>query len=321
MQNTNTQTETHSMFHTLLTGLAMGAADVVPGVSGGTVALLCGIYTRLLRAITRFDLTLIQHLRKRQWREVATHLDLSFLLPLLMGLTVGLGTSVLTIKRLLESDSTRPATLAWFCGMILASVWILIKAIQPKTAQEKLVAPIAMAGGIILAAWLGTLPPASTETQPAPLYVFACGMIGICAMILPGISGAMILLLLGLYGYLLAQPDKILAGQWQEPLATISLFGVGCATGLAIFSRFLTWLLNRFAPGTLSLLSGLMLGSIVRLWPFQTITEVDHVDSIEWNWPQGDLATWTSLAGLLVGVALILMVQHFAGRRTRNQKQ
>lgn len=299
----------------------MGAADVVPGVSGGTVALLCGIYTRLLRAITRFDLTLIQHLRKRQWREVATHLDLSFLLPLLMGLTVGLGTSVLTIKRLLESDSTRPATLAWFCGMILASVWILIKAIQPKTAQEKLVAPIAMAGGIILAAWLGTLPPASTETQPAPLYVFACGMIGICAMILPGISGAMILLLLGLYGYLLAQPDKILAGQWQEPLATISLFGVGCATGLAIFSRFLTWLLNRFAPGTLSLLSGLMLGSIVRLWPFQTITEVDHVDSIEWNWPQGDLATWTSLAGLLVGVALILMVQHFAGRRTRNQKQ
>ena len=321
MQNTNTQTETHSMFHTLLTGLAMGAADVVPGVSGGTVALLCGIYTRLLRAITRFDLTLIQHLRKRQWREVATHLDLSFLLPLLMGLTVGLGTSVLTIKRLLESDSTRPATLAWFCGMILASVWILTKAIQPKTAQEKLVVPIAMAGGIILAAWLGTLPPASTETQPAPLYIFACGMIGICAMILPGISGAMILLLLGLYGYLLAQPDKILAGQWQEPLATISLFGVGCATGLAIFSRFLTWLLNRFAPGTLSLLSGLMLGSIVRLWPFQTITEVDHVDSIEWNWPQGDLAPWTSLAGLLVGVALILMVQHFAGRRTRNQKQ
>ena len=321
MQNTNTQTETHSMFHTLLTGLAMGAADVVPGVSGGTVALLCGIYTRLLRAITRFDLTLIQHLRKRQWREVATHLDLSFLLPLLMGLTVGLGTSVLTIKRLLESDSTRPATLAWFCGMILASVWILTKAIQPKTAQEKLVVPIAMAGGIILAAWLGTLPPASTETQPAPLYIFACGMIGICAMILPGISGAMILLLLGLYGYLLAQPDKILAGQWQEPLATIFLFGVGCATGLAIFSRFLTWLLNRFAAGTLSLLSGLMLGSIVRLWPFQTITEVDHVDSIEWNWPQGDLAPWTSLAGLLVGVALILMVQHFAGRRTRNQKQ
>lgn len=320
MQQTNPPPEAHGIVHTLLTGLAMGAADVVPGVSGGTVALLCGIYSRLLRAITRFDLQLLSYLRKRQWSEIATHLELTFLIPLMIGLTVGLGTSIFTIKRLLESDTTRPATLAWFCGMILASVWILIKAIEPKTANERFVVPIAMSGGVILAAWLGTLPPASTETQPAALYLFACGMIGICAMILPGISGAMILLLLGTYGYLLSLPDKILAGQWQEPLVTLALFGLGCVTGLAVFSRFLTWLLSRFTVGTLSLLSGLMLGSLVRLWPFQTISEVEHVDSITWNWPSGDLSTWSSVAGLIVGAGLILLIQQLAGRRARNRK-
>jgi putative membrane protein len=320
MPKTTTPPEPHGVFHTLLTGIAMGAADVVPGVSGGTVALLCGVYSRLLRAITRFDLTLIGYVRQRQWQKIASHLDLGFLIPLLAGLGLGLGTSILTIKRLLESDSARPVTLAWFCGMILASVWILLKAIKPKSATEKVFVPLAMIAGIMVAAWLSTLPPASTDSQPAAWFVFSCGMIGICAMILPGISGAMILLLLGTYGYLLSLPDKVLAGQWQEPLTTVVLFGLGCATGLAVFSRILTWLLNRFAVGTLSLLSGLMIGSIVRLWPFQTVTEVAHVESITWNWPTGDMTSWASFAALLVGVGLILAIQKIAARMARSRQ-
>ena len=99
------------LLHTLLTGVAMGAADVVPGVSGGTVALLCGVYSRLLRAISRFDRQLLRSLRRKNWGNAAAHVDVAFLMPLAAGLLLGLGLSVVTIKRMLENDTTRPATL------------------------------------------------------------------------------------------------------------------------------------------------------------------------------------------------------------------
>ena len=123
------------LLHTLLTGVAMGAADVVPGVSGGTVALLCGVYSRLLRAISRFDVQLLRSLRRKNWGNAAAHVDVAFLMPLAAGLLLGLGLSVLTIKRMLENDTTRPATLACFCGMILASTWILLKQIRPANSR------------------------------------------------------------------------------------------------------------------------------------------------------------------------------------------
>ena len=205
----------HGLLHTLMTGVAMGAADVVPGVSGGTVALLCGVYSRLLRAISRFDMQLLRFLRRKNWSSAATHADVAFLLPLAVGLLLGLGLSVITIKRMLEDATTRPATLACFCGMILASTWTLLRQIRPATSSEKVTTPVVILIGVAAAAALGMLPPAAPHIQPPVYYLFGCGMLGICAMILPGISGAMILLLLGIYGYLLSLPEQLLSGIWQ----------------------------------------------------------------------------------------------------------
>ena len=300
------------LLHTLLTGVAMGAADVVPGVSGGTVALLCGVYSRLLRAISRFDVQLLRSLRRKNWGNAAAHVDVVFLMPLAAGLLLGLGLSVLTIKRMLENDTTRPATLACFCGMILASTWILLKQIRPANPSEKMTTPVAILIGIAAAAAVGMLPPAAPQTQPPVYYLFGCGMLGICAMILPGISGAMILLLLGIYGYLLSLPEQLLSGIWREPLTSLTIFAAGCAAGLACFSRVLTYLMARHSVTTLSLLSGLMVGSLVRLWPFQTMIKENHQKFVTWDWPTGGWDVGSATMALLLGAGMVLALQRFA---------
>ena len=305
----------HGLLHTLMTGVAMGAADVVPGVSGGTVALLCGVYSRLLRAISRFDMQLLRFLRRKNWGSAATHADVAFLLPLAVGLLLGLGLSVITIKRMLEDDTTRPATLACFCGMILASTWTLLRQIRPATSSEKVTTPVVILIGVAAAAALGMLPPAAPHIQPPVYYLFGCGMLGICAMILPGISGAMILLLLGIYGYLLSLPEQLLSGIWQEPLTSLTIFAVGCAAGLACFSRVLTYLMTRHTFTTLSLLSGLMVGSLVRLWPFQTVIEENHQKFVSWHWPTGGRELGSTMIALLLGTGMVLALQRFAGTK------
>ncbi|MEC8242004.1 MAG: DUF368 domain-containing protein, partial [Planctomycetota bacterium] len=300
------------LLHTLLTGVAMGAADVVPGVSGGTVALLCGVYSRLLRAISRFDRQLLRSLRRKNWGNAAAHVDVAFLMPLAAGLLLGLGLSVVTIKRMLENDTTRPATLACFFGMILASTWILLKQIRPANSSEKMITPVAILIGIATAAAVGMLPPADPQDQPPVYYLFGCGMLGICAMILPGISGAMILLLLGVYGYLLSLPEQLLSGIWRGPLTSLTIFAAGCAAGLASFSRALTYLMARHSVTTLSLLSGLMVGSLVRLWPFQKVIEENHQKSVTWHWPTGGWDVGSAATALLLGIGMVLVLQSFA---------
>ena len=300
------------LLHTLLTGVAMGAADVVPGVSGGTVALLCGVYSRLLRAISRFDRQLLCSLRRKNWGNAAAHVDVAFLMPLAAGLLLGLGLSVVTIKRMLENDTTRPATLACFFGMILASTWILLKQIRPANSSEKMITPVAILIGIATAAAVGMLPPADPQDQPPVYYLFGCGMLGICAMILPGISGAMILLLLGVYGYLLSLPEQLLSGIWRGPLTSLTIFAAGCAAGLASFSRALTYLMARHSVTTLSLLSGLMVGSLVRLWPFQKVIEENHQKSVTWHWPTGGWDVGSAATALLLGIGMVLALQRFA---------
>jgi putative membrane protein len=233
-------------------------------------------------------------------------------MPLAAGLLLGLGLSVVTIKRMLENDTTRPATLACFCGMILASTWILLKQIRPANSSEKITTPVAILIGIAAAAAVGMLPPAAPQTQPPVYYLFGCGMLGICAMILPGISGAMILLLLGIYGYLLSLPEQLLSGIWREPLTSLTIFAAGCAAGLACFSRVLTYLMARHSVTTLSLLSGLMVGSLVRLWPFQTVIKENHQKFVTWDWPTGGWDVGSATTALLLGAGMVLALQRFA---------
>ncbi|MCA9105860.1 MAG: DUF368 domain-containing protein [Planctomycetales bacterium] len=256
-------------WHTIVTGFCMGAADVVPGISGGTVALLFGIYLRLLKAIRSFDGQWLRLVLGRQWGSAWRHIDATFLCLLAAGLVVGFGCSALTVKRLLAASATRSPTLACFAGLILASALLLAHSINVEGTAARIRLWVSGLIGLSIGAAVSLLRNSEAAEHPSLVFVFACGVIGICAMILPGISGAMILLLIGVYEYLLSMPDRLLHGEATLAIQVVVVFGCGCALGLLSFSRLLSWLLNRYQAITTACLVGLMVGSTVKLWPFR----------------------------------------------------
>jgi len=237
----------------------MGTADAVPGVSGGTVALILGIYERLVTAISRFDTTL---LGRRQWAQAAAHVDLRFLATLFCGIMIGLGGLATVMRYLLENQ--RGPTLAVFFGLILASSLLVARSIgrwRPPLAAWAL-------AGAVFAFWLVGQPFMSgREGYP---YLFLCGVIAICAMILPGISGSFILWIMGKYKYMIGVVSGLVHGQFTwDNIAALLVFGCGAGIGLLGFSKFLRWLLARYHPQTMAVLCGFMAGSLRCLWPFQ----------------------------------------------------
>lgn len=302
-----------------LRGLGMGMADVVPGFSGGTVALITGIYARLVASISRFDGSWLSYLRRREWKRAFQHVDGKFLVALALGIAFGFAVTLLTIHRLLDQETTRPFVLAAFLGMVLGSavfVWRMVRAESPVTPIL-----VALVIGGALTALVVCLLPAGLTTEPPLWYVFLCGAIAICAMILPGISGALILVLLGTYQYFTGIAREILGREnLVEGLLVSAVFGAGCLTGLAIFSRLLRFLFHRFPAATLAFLFGLMLGSTIRLWPFQELVErkvgelvvEDHrlIWPATWQWNE-----WLLLATVGLAAMGVLLVIGFATRR------
>lgn len=249
-------------------GICMGAADVVPGVSGGTVALVLGIYERLLRAISHVDLHLLQLVRRRQWREAAGHVDLRFLMTLAGGVGLGFLAMTLVMHRLLTSEYSRALTMAAFFGMIAASSILVAMRIRIRSTPHALGLLACGVIGAAVALWLAQVHGRAVE--PSYGYVFLCGAVAICAMILPGISGAMMLMLLGVYTYLSGIPEALLHGERIGPnLITVVVFGAGCGFTLILFSKVLRWLLAHHHESTMALLCGLMFGALYKLWPFQ----------------------------------------------------
>lgn len=254
-------------------GVLMGAADVIPGVSGGTVALIVGIYERLIQAISHFDATFLAHVRRRRWRAAAEHIDLRFLICLGVGVVMGVVALGSLVNKLLHpgSDSqslARPLTLASFFGMIAASSVLIARLIRIQHSRELVGYVLLGAIGAACAYFLTAIPTAPVD--PSYPYVFVCAMIAICAMILPGISGALILLILGVYVHLTDYLHEIRAGHISsEAILTVIVFGSGCAIGLLSFSKLLRWLLTRHKNPTLALLCGLMVGALNKIWPFQ----------------------------------------------------
>ena len=246
----------------------MGAADVVPGVSGGTVALVVGIYDRLVAALSHFDVEFITHIRNRAWAQAAGHIDLRFLLALGAGIATGILLCGGIVNTLLTSESTRSLTLAAFFGMILASSVVVIRMIRARSTSEWLMAGALGLVGIVVAYFLTSLPPSTAELTP--WYVFLAGTVAICAMILPGISGAYILLILGVYVPITDILKRLPKGEvGLGDLGTVCIFAAGCAIGLLTFSKLLRWLLAKHEPQTMAVLAGFMIGALHRIWPFQ----------------------------------------------------
>jgi putative membrane protein len=255
---------THVVF-----GALMGGADIIPGVSGGTVALLLGIYERLVTAISRFDLTLLGMLRRREWRRMAVHVDLALLVPLGCGILIGFAIMTVLMHHLLSTSETRAMTMAVFFGLILASGLVVARMVRHDSRGEWIRSIVLGLAAAAFAWWLTGLDTGG-QTQPSLFFVFCSGAVAICAMILPGISGAMVLLILGIYLHLTEIPKNLLHGeQVVEGILTVAVFGVGCVTGLLSFSKLLRWLLANYHGLTMAVLCGFMLGSLRKLWPFQ----------------------------------------------------
>ncbi len=282
-------------------GILMGAADIVPGVSGGTVALIVGIYARLVAAISHVDRRWFALLKARRWRDAARHIDLPFLASLAPGILCGMALMTWWMHYLMTHPAWRPYTLSVFFGVILASALLVAGSIRLRDSSHAVRVALLGLLGAALALAVTRLRPGHVE--PSLGYLFACGVIAITAMILPGISGAMVLLILGVYVYLTEIPHLVVHGEKVvDSLIIVCVFGSGCAVGLIGFSKLLRVLLDRYHALTMGFLCGLMLGSLVNIWPFQQDLTPEETDfklkQFERIWP-------ASFDGHVLGVVAI----------------
>ncbi len=293
-------------------GIAMGAADIVPGVSGGTIALISGIYERLINALSSIGPSLWLTFRANGgikgllavWRQV----DATFLLFLLLGIATSFATLAGMITYLLEYQPL----LIWsfFFGLVVATVFLLLNEIKRWT-----VARIGLfAGGLFFAVVISSIP--ILTTTPSLPYLFFAGAIAICAMILPGISGSFILLLLGAY-------DTVLEAVHTFNLTVIITLMAGMLSGLLLFTRVLKWLLSRYYQGTLALLTGFIAGSLVKVWPWKTdalgTLNTEAIYNVApWHYPAG--AQWLTTVGLmLLGAVLVSLLSWWGHQNKKTQ--
>jgi putative membrane protein len=250
-------------FILFLKGLGMGSADVVPGVSGGTIAFITGIYEELLRSINSFDATAFQLLFSFKIKEFWHHVNASFLFPLILGILLSALSLAKVIAYLLEQH---PIQLwSFFFGLIIISSISVAKEIDKWSFVTVLSGLI----GVVMAYFITVITPAST---PDDLwFIFICGAIAICAMILPGISGSFILLILGKYTFIITSLKD-----FNTPV--IAVFVIGCIIGLFTFSRLIAWFLAKFHFHAIALLAGFMLGSLNKIWPWK-VTELFRLNS------------------------------------------
>ena len=247
-------------------GAAMGIAEVIPGVSGGTIAFITGIYERLLNSIKAIGPELFKSLKNDGLKGAWKTLNGNFLLFLGIGMVAGIVIGVFGVSWLLSNFP--PVVWAFFFGLILASVLYIGRQIDSWGIKE-IAALIVCA---LMAYFLTTaVPAAGSSSYP---YVFFCGMIAISALILPGISGSFILLILGMYTYIVQDTLKgVLSTFATDKIITMIVFGFGCLAGLATISRLLSWTFKNYRNVTLASLSGFMLGSLNKIWPWRKATD------------------------------------------------
>ncbi|HOP46936.1 MAG TPA: DUF368 domain-containing protein [Desulfobacteraceae bacterium] len=262
-------------------GFCMGAADVVPGVSGGTMAFILGIYDELISSIRSFDLKGLRLLMGLKMRQLLEHISWEFLLALGLGIL----TAIFSLARVLSWLLDNRPVLVWsfFVGLILASAISISRRIEKWRSGTW----ICLFAGIMGTYVIVGLVPVSTPDKT--WFLFLCGAVAICAMILPGISGSFILVLLGKYKYVLDAVNN-------KDIFVIGIFAAGACMGIIVFSRILGWLLKKHHDFMVAILTGLMLGSLRKVWPFkktiESITDIhgkiiplvqSNIIPAEWN--------------------------------------
>ncbi|MBP7644521.1 MAG: DUF368 domain-containing protein [Saprospiraceae bacterium] len=247
-------------------GVAMGIAEVIPGVSGGTIAFITGIYERLLKSIKAIHPNLITIWKKEGFASFWKALDGSFLISLLGGMATGLVFGIFTITHLME---THPEPLwGFFFGLIVASIFVMSK----EVVKWDLQLVISLLIGALVAYVITIISP--TEGSTNLLYVYLAGTLAICALMLPGISGSFILLLMGMYTIIIPLVKGLLTSPSLSSFLIIGVFALGCLTGLTGFSRVLTWLFTKYKTVTFASMIGFLIGSLNKIWPWRNVTAI-----------------------------------------------
>ncbi|WP_314749366.1 DUF368 domain-containing protein [Tannerella forsythia] len=291
-----------------LKGIGMGAADVVPGVSGGTIAFIVGIYEELIDSIKSINLTSLKMLCSLKFSRFWKAVNGNFLLAILFGI----GLSVFSLAKLITYLLVQEPVLVWsfFFGLVLASIWFVSR----EVAQWNAKTVIAFAAGAVAAYAITITTPA--ETSNDLWFIFLCGAIAICAMILPGISGSFILVLLGKYFFIMDAVKSL-------RISVLLVFAGGSVIGISLFSRALSYALHRFHDITIAILSGFMLGSLNKVWPWKETIET-YIDRhgvakplIETN-ILPDRQLWEAIGLAFAGFAIVYLLERLS---LKNKKE
>ena len=286
----------------LAKGFCMGCADIVPGVSGGTVALVTGIYDRLIGAISSVNKKFLSLLISMEFKKALEHIDFYFLLPLM----IGVFSAIISMAKLMHFLMNEYGVYTWslFFGLILASIIFVAKQVNNIKKFKQIFFVIL---GTAIGHAVVTLIP--VETPHSFFYVFLAGSIAICAMILPGISGSFILLILGKYLYITSAIKAPLEG---DNLLTIITFAAGCLVGLLLFSKLLNYLLKNHHNPLMSILVGFMLGSLQKIWPWKEVLKEKmirgktHILEERLVWPS-NIGAEETIAFVIMGVGFVLV--------------
>lgn len=296
-------------FFITLKGLAMGAADVVPGVSGGTIAFISGIYEELITSINNINLSLFKTLKKNGFQAFWKQLNGNFLVALFTGIFI----SVFSLAKGISWLLVNQPILLWsfFFGLVVASIFFVGKSLE----RWNMVAVIMFVLGAAIAYYITTLPPAeNTESLP---FLFFSGALAICAMILPGISGAFILVLLGSY-------KVILDAVHEKDFKIVATVGLGAIFGILSFAKLLKWMFSHYKDLTLAVLAGFILGSLNKIWPWKKVLETKIFDdkviiiqdqSISPFAFDGDNQLLFAIMLALVGFSLIFILEKLASKK------
>ena len=291
-------------------GACMGAADVIPGVSGGTIAFIMGIYDEFVGSLASINAEALRLLFKGRFSAFWKHINGSFLLSLV----IGIGISIIALAGLMQMllSDFPIQTWAFFFGLIVASSLFIIRGISGWKLREGLL----LVFGILLGAVICTLSP--TQTPDGLWFIFLRGALAICAMILPGISGSFILLILGKYEYVLGAISGLVAG--VDPgrnILILGVFGLGAIIGILAFSRLLHWLLARWQKETMIVLAGFIIGSLVKIWPWSNseaivLSQFPELASFGDALPTEIISQYMASADLHIGGAVLFAVIGFS---------
>lgn len=305
-------------FSLFLKGMGMGAANVVPGVSGGTIALITGIFQKLIDSIKALDLKALKLLFTGQFKALFQKINFDFLLAVFAGVAV----SIITVAKLFGYLFEHYPIYIWsfFFGLILASVYFVGKTIK----KWNFAVILSLILGTALAIFISVLKPASENSSI--FYLVVCGIVGACSMILPGLSGSFVLILMG--NYQLIMIDAINNGNLSILIPVV--FGAGF--GLIAFSYFLSWIFKRFENQTIALLTGFILGSMGMIWPWKTpVFALGSdgepllrkgrmvVESYQWNLPETlNSELILAVSFMLIGIAVIWVTEKMATKQTQS---